>query len=159
MELMAAAPMQASPEDLWRLYNDYDWLAEMAAKSGATVAEGPRDADPLDQARWVWDIDFKGINRQVSTVMEHEDRGRLLRSRSRATGFEAELDLLSEPRGTDAQLLTVTLRIQPLNLPARLVLKPLKLAQPKIEEAFARKILRLIEAGEERLAQLRARNA
>lgn len=140
MQLTAREDIEAPLDEVFRAVSDFEAFERAALRRGSQVAR----TDSLEAAGkgMCWDVrfDFRGKRRKANLELVEFNMPEGLKVLGKSSGVEVvfvvEMVALSRVRTR----LDIKADIEATNLPARLVLQPMKLAHSSIQKRFRKRV-------------------
>ena len=140
MELTAYEDIEASQEAVFRAVSDFDAFERAVLRRGAELRRIDDLKDAGEGMKWEVDFVFRGRWRKAEVeIVEllHPDR-MVAKGCSGGVKVDFIVELVALSRGRTR--MSVRADIRATSLPARLLLKPMKLAQSNILKRFRKKV-------------------
>jgi carbon monoxide dehydrogenase subunit G len=139
MHFTATEEVAAPIDTVWRHVSDFDRF-EAAIRGRGGKAERQESGPVGPGTRWACAAEAMGKVRAVDVVLERLDVPQALTALASAEGVDVTIDVALERLAPDRTRMTVTADAQARTLGAKLVLKPLSLAQPRLRERYEARI-------------------
>ena len=135
MKLSTRADVDAPAEAAFDAFADFPRFVRMAEGRGATV-----DLRPAPVFAWRARFSWHGAARDMAGEVTRFDRPRGYAATMTAGGLEGVLDVAVALLGPERSEVRVSMEWRPVTLAGRLLLQPLKLVKPGLDERFAARV-------------------
>jgi carbon monoxide dehydrogenase subunit G len=136
MQFTATEEVAAPVDDVWREVTDFDRFEKMIARRGGQVRrQGSGPVGP--GTSWTGALEAMGKVRSVEITLERMTVPSRIAALARAEGVDVAISVSLEPLAPERTRMTVVTDAQPRSMGARIVLKPMALAQGRLQERYA----------------------
>ncbi|MEL6519634.1 MAG: SRPBCC family protein [Pseudomonadota bacterium] len=152
MKVASSHDVSASQEAVFERISDFDRFEAMIGSAGGQVARSDKGATPGVGSEWSGDVTFGGRSWTFNGVVEAFDPPSGYRTRGKSSGVVIEVEVACTASGPERCQVTVTAQLIAKSIAARLLLKPLQLAEGSITERFHRRVGAFLKEVEQEIA-------
>lgn len=139
MKFSTREEMNAPIGTVWAAVTNARAFERRAKRKGVEVQRLTDDAMGLGSG-WIAQFDFRGVKREMETVVTGFEAPRLLEMDANVGGLDGFLTVELVELSTDLTQMSLVLDVRAKTLTARMLVQPMKLARGRIERRFKRRV-------------------